>query len=697
MSFLAPLFIAGLSAIALPILFHLIRRTPQGHVPFSSLMFLEPSPPRLTRRSRLDNLLLLLLRGLALTCIALAFARPFLREASQLDLSGLRGRRVAILLDTSASMRRANLWQDAQREVSRVLSGLGPADQVAVVAFDERVRTLLDFEEPLPEGASRKTLIENRLTRVTPGWNATDLGAALVTVAEMLVEANDREQSDATLQVILVSDLQQGARLETLQGYQWPREVRLALRSVQPADPTNAALRLIDDPEKGADPKHQRVRVFNDAASRREEFQLQWLTGDVPVGQAESVYVPPGQSRVVRLPRPPGAACDRLLLRGDDCDFDNVFYEVPLRRAQHVVVLVSREPENEVNGLRYYLQRALQDDPWREVALRVNLPSERLNLADNRNIRCVVVAQPPDTEQLDELEAFLRAGGTVLCVLTDTQAAATVSRLSGAEGLAAEEATPGDYVMLAEIDFDHPLFSPFAGASYNDFTKIRFWRHRRIALPVETECRVAARFDDGEAAVLDWTVGAGRLIVLTSGWHPRDSQLARSSKFVPMVSALIEPQGARGRQTRLTVHEPLPLASLNLGDAALSVTPPDGQVVPLKNATREFDQTGTPGLYEVRSASDAEPVVTFAVNLAAEESRTQPLDPGALEQRGAVLGEQPTNEEELERSRQLRDVELERRQQIWKWLIVAGLGLLIAETWLAARRPRSPVSRESEG
>ena len=58
MSFLTPLYVLGLSAVVAPIVFHLIRRSPRGEVPFSSLMFLSPTPPRLTRRSRLDQLAL---------------------------------------------------------------------------------------------------------------------------------------------------------------------------------------------------------------------------------------------------------------------------------------------------------------------------------------------------------------------------------------------------------------------------------------------------------------------------------------------------------------------------------------------------------------------------------------------------------------------------------------------------------------
>ena len=68
MSFLAPLFVLGALAIAAPILFHLIRRTSKEKIPFSSLMFLQPTPPRVTKKSRLENILLLLLR-----CAVLSF------------------------------------------------------------------------------------------------------------------------------------------------------------------------------------------------------------------------------------------------------------------------------------------------------------------------------------------------------------------------------------------------------------------------------------------------------------------------------------------------------------------------------------------------------------------------------------------------------------------------------------------------
>src|SRR5438552_19182931 len=126
MSLLAPIFLLGAFAISLPVLFHLIRRSTREKTPFSSLMFLLPSPPRLTRRSRLEHILLLLLRCLVLCLLAFGFARPFLKRTLNAEPSA-GARRIVVLVDSSASMRRANLWPDARAKVDSLLRQPSPA------------------------------------------------------------------------------------------------------------------------------------------------------------------------------------------------------------------------------------------------------------------------------------------------------------------------------------------------------------------------------------------------------------------------------------------------------------------------------------------------------------------------------------------------------------------------------------------
>src|SRR5580704_18017539 len=111
MSFLAPLFLIGTLAVALPLVFHLVRRSSKEQMPFSSLMFLQPAPPRVTKRSRIEHIILLLLRCLVVCLLALGFSRPFFqRPMTASPLPEETGRKVVILVDTSAFMKREGLW-----------------------------------------------------------------------------------------------------------------------------------------------------------------------------------------------------------------------------------------------------------------------------------------------------------------------------------------------------------------------------------------------------------------------------------------------------------------------------------------------------------------------------------------------------------------------------------------------------------
>ena len=81
MSFLTPLFFLGVAALAAPILVHLVRRTRARRVQFPALVFVRQVPQRTIRRRTLQNLLLLLLRCLAILLIVIAFTGRSLVDA----------------------------------------------------------------------------------------------------------------------------------------------------------------------------------------------------------------------------------------------------------------------------------------------------------------------------------------------------------------------------------------------------------------------------------------------------------------------------------------------------------------------------------------------------------------------------------------------------------------------------------------
>ena len=195
MNFLAPLFLAGAFALALPVMFHLIRRTTRRRTAFSSLMFLKSTPPRLTRRNRLEHVLLLLLRCAAICLLATGFSRPFIKRVMPERPVGEPPKRIAILLDTSASMRRGNLWSEARGRAEAVLRKTSPTDQVALFTFDRQMTPLVTFDEwKTTAAADRIAFARSRLAQAKPGWSATRLDQAIIRASEMLSEQEDERR-----------------------------------------------------------------------------------------------------------------------------------------------------------------------------------------------------------------------------------------------------------------------------------------------------------------------------------------------------------------------------------------------------------------------------------------------------------------------------------------------------------------------
>ncbi|MEO0413426.1 MAG: BatA domain-containing protein, partial [Verrucomicrobiota bacterium] len=255
MSFLFPLYLLGALAIAAPILLHLRRRPPKDHVEFSSLMFLEKTPERLTRRTRLEKWLLLALRCLALLALALVFARPFMKSTS-LPMEGGSLSATYVLVDRSASMQRESLFEDTLKQVGDFLDELDADEQVSIGTFDQDVEQLTDFTTP--------TLAKGALVGIDCGWLSTDSGEALASAANALSSyAGDRKF--VSKRVVVFSDFTQGAKWDALAQIAWPDDVQVECRTAEPRKVGNLSLALAAtsaEAKTSAEPIY-RVRISN--------------------------------------------------------------------------------------------------------------------------------------------------------------------------------------------------------------------------------------------------------------------------------------------------------------------------------------------------------------------------------------------------------------------------------------------------
>lgn len=697
MNFLAPLFLAGALAVALPVVFHLIRRTTRERTVFSSLMFLQPTPPRLTRRSRLEHLLLLLLRCVAICLLAAGFARPFVKHVLPENPSAEPPRSIVILLDTSASMRRADLWSQARSRAEAVLQKITPADRVALFGFDVQLTPLVSFDEWNSTAAGdRVAFARSRLDGAKPGWTATRADQAIIRASELLSEL-DKDGTGGPRQIVVVSDFQEGAKLSALQGHEWPKGVELVSERVA-ARTSNASLQLLADAnEVSAAAGNTRVRIGNASDSKREQFQVGWVRSDGGfVTNATDVYVPAGQSRIVSLPATEkNAGASRIVLRGDDESFDNEVFHLPPEAAQVRVIYIGDEPQTNTRQPLYFVARALQSTPQQSIEVIARPPAAALLPTEADSARMFIVSDAVAEPLAVVLRHQATQGKTVLFAPTTADAAATLGILLGQNRIAVEEVTAGNYAMLGEIDFRHPLLAPFADARFSDFTKIHFWKYRRLDPATIPDARVVARFDNGDAAILDIPVGKGRVIVIASGWHPADSQLALSTKFVPLLCSVLELGGgaaAAGTQFQVGDTVKFPADGTPAGSAA-TVVLPDGATVKLATGETNFTQATMPGIYQVKVGAGEK---RFAVNLDAAESRTAPLPLDELDRLGApTLAATMAPIARVAPGKPLvQNAEMESRQKLWRWFIAATLGVLLLETAVAgwtARRQSAKV------
>jgi hypothetical protein len=683
MTFLFPLYLAGLAAISAPIILHMIRRQTQKRTLFSSLMFLAASPPRMQKRKRVENWLLLLLRCAALILLALAFARPF--WADPLPAADV-GRRVVLLLDTSGSMQRAGLWNEAVEKTLSTMEDMDAGDRMAIYTFDARPSTLITFDQWANLGPERaKSLVTQRLQDMQPGWGATDLGTAMLMAGRACEDDESDGYQAGTQSVIIVSDMQQGADLTAMRNFEWPKQLVCHLMPVRPDHSTNASISLIVDTDTDSAPKMlgPKIRITNSEGSdpAHSHFQLTWEGSDRP---ALSVHVPPGHQQTLRI-SPPPTARSILKLSGDDHPFDNqLFVTAQLPRPLNILYLGNDDGGRD--GMLFFLRRVFM--PSTSFLPRITARSpDHLENIDESAVDLIVAQGPLGLKAVSLLRRHVEKGRPGLLVIGESKDR-TLTQLLGLNDLAPKSIDPADgYAILGRLDLGHPLLQPLAEARFSDFSKIHFWKYRQLNTKSIPNANILAWFDSGDPAWVDVPIGRGSLLVMTSGWKPADSQLARSSKFIPLLYGVAERNvNFKPRQTQFLVGDPPPRSA---DKGPRNIEGPDGKTMTL-DPGQPAAPLGHPGFYTLNKAD------TFAVNLRGNESLTAPLSDDDFERAGVPIEEETharTAQDQTAQHTAAHNTKQERDQSWWRLLIMAALVALTIETCLAAfYRPRNTES-----
>ena len=152
MQFLNPIVLWALLALILPIIIHLFYFRRFKKVYFSNVNFLRDIKEEKSTRSRLRNLLVLLMRLLALAALILAFAQPFIPDN---DASNQGNKSVSLFIDNSFSMNALSqdikLIEKSKIRAEQIIQAYGEEDlfQILTHDFEGRHQNLLNKEDAL--------------------------------------------------------------------------------------------------------------------------------------------------------------------------------------------------------------------------------------------------------------------------------------------------------------------------------------------------------------------------------------------------------------------------------------------------------------------------------------------------------------------------------------------------------------------
>lgn len=736
----APLLWAA-ALISVPILIHLFNRRQFKIVRWGAMDFLLQASKENKRKVKIQHLLVLLLRCLAIILLALLLARPAISSAGLGFLPGVEDQvERVVILDDSGSLAyrsgRTTAFSRSKRILKRFVEDLArerPRDSLVVI----RASTPDQAERLEAPGSEETQRFLERLQSLEPGSSSLDL--------PRLIESalGDKPPAGKKTMVYVISDMRrrdwQGAEGEV------PRRVAEALRASGRAADGQLRFLGVDTGGEGTRnlgivgiepvdklamaglPYEVRVRVRNYGQADVAQVPIYLETRDAS-GSAGRVPLPPIASikagaeavvvhRTTFLSAGPQALSFQL--GGDALPLDDTRHLALRVQEELQALLVEGEKgETPLSGDAALLALALAPpgDALSGVEPRVvpegDLAGEDLDSYDSI-VLCNVKAWPSDRRA--ELERFVRRGGGLAIFLgsrVDARNYAAVLYRDG-EGLLpvslgdeleaeAEDKRPS----LAPPEGTHPLTAIFGGERNPFLSRVRASRWRRLTVDAEKDALTTAVLklqDEAQTPILlEKSFGKGRVLLFNTSANNSWSSWPRNPSW-PIVAQdlvrLLAPPAHRGLV--LACNEPLqvPLDPGRFETEAKLQLPGDRQARELFAAPVEgaplpqirFTDTGKAGVYRLstRLRKGGDVVSLLAANLDASEGDLTPAQTeafvGGLE--GAGLESVQATFVSGDDQTELLRVTDGTRAELWRLVLRIMLIVLLIEqvlAWFAA-------------
>lgn len=550
LTFLYPWLLGGALLASLPVIIHLIGRRRAPVVKFAAFDFLMAVNKRLARRERLRQILLLVLRTLAVLALVFAVARPMPKRAAD---AGNASKRVAIVFDASASMRYMHdgrsLFDNAKRKARDVLTHLAPGDAATLVVAGRDVTPI--FQAPTLE----LTAVRDAVDKIAAPEGVANMGAAI----DMALSQLGSDGSNATL--VVVSDLAENGFANLRPTAMEPApEVRLidAAERPTPVALANLAIETVSVEGTGDQASERRIRVtvrnYGPEQVRDAPLELR-VAGEVT--QRVLVEVPAfGVTEKTLTYAFAGTGVFRceVTLAGESAygADDTMSFVAEIAPGVHVLAIDGDPRTTPYDDELFFFERAVAAVPKGDppIDLRIVGVDEVVTDFSLEGYDVIVLANVAELpkEMVARLIGFVNAGGGLLFTLGSEVSFERYNTLFG-ELLphplrdlhkAADEVAGTPPLALGDMDWDHPVLASLGQAAQDSLRASRTRSYFNVDVGSRKQTLPVLRFENGAPALVERRDAAkGRVMMLTTSLDIDLSDLALRSAFPALMQRCV--------------------------------------------------------------------------------------------------------------------------------------------------------------
>ena len=530
LSFLNIAVLIGLLGVSFPILIHLFARQKLKKIEFSSTEFLKIIYRQKMRRLKLKQLLLLILRCLAVFLIVFAFARPTFR-IYRTGGRNLSGSSMVLVIDRSMSMGRGKMFYETRQKSDAVLDLLRGEDEAALIWSTAQHQEKLSFSH-------HNTFLKKEVKNKSTSFERGDLSACIEEAADLLSLSHN-----ANREIFLISDLQAS-------GFNSPGGSTMARSWNGPlfvipvqGNPANSAVVDCGFENQIFQPGTP-IRLFAEVKHYGEKGLEDLLVRVFLEGKAvaqKSVKLAPGETRRVLfnvMPTAGGWGWGLVRIEDDELLADNqrfFAYQIP----EKIRTLIVGKSHSDYQSLKLALNP--QKDNLELIHMSFAVSGEDW-VEKLSNMDVVIFANYPSltSGEAEQLKQFVTNGGGIFIFLGDDVDLREWNSLfcTPLMGLSLGNVKGGmgrseGYLSLESIDFSHPLFNGvFEKGKENVHSPLIY----RIADILGDKGYTILSLGDGSPLLKETSYGKGKIFLFASGLDESWSELTVSTLFAPLMN-----------------------------------------------------------------------------------------------------------------------------------------------------------------